>query len=174
MASNIKTGDNPVKFCEVQRFMQWWIWLLLGAIAAMMWVMAFVQMVLGIKFGSKPVPDFILVALWLIFGIAFPYFFLSNRLIIEVRGDGIYYRFTSLQFRFRQVQFDELAAAQLRQYHPLREYGGWGIRLGKGSIAYNVTGNRGVLLELVNGKKILLGSQQPEKLLQAIEQGRKG
>jgi hypothetical protein len=36
-------------------------------------------------------------------------------------------------------------------------------------MAYNVSGNRGVQLELVSGKRILIGSQQAEELAAAIE-----
>jgi hypothetical protein len=39
--------------------------------------------------------------------------------------------------------------------------------LGKGW-AYNVRGNRGVQLELANGKRILIGSQRAEELAGAI------
>jgi len=34
--------------------------------------------------------------------------------------------------------------------------------------AYNVSGNRGVQLELLNGGRILIGSQKPEELVKAI------
>jgi hypothetical protein len=35
-------------------------------------------------------------------------------------------------------------------------------------MAYNVSGNRGLQLELTNGKKILLGTQRPEEIAQAL------
>ncbi|NVL91956.1 MAG: hypothetical protein HWN71_02845 [Desulfobacterales bacterium] len=53
-------------------------------------------------------------------------------------------------------------------YNPLKDYGGWGIRYGRGGRAYNVSGNRGVYLELSNGKSLLIGSLQPEELARAI------
>ncbi|MHC4338483.1 MAG: hypothetical protein ACYSTG_11155 [Planctomycetota bacterium] len=58
-----------------------------------------------------------------------------------------------------------------RTYKPIREYGGWGIRYSfrKGiGRAYNMSGNKGVQLVFKNGKKLLIGSQKPDELAQAI------
>ena len=86
-----------------------------------------------------------------------------------VRNDGLHIRFYPLIRRL--IRFDDIERSEVRTYKPVREYGGWGIRggLGKAGGAYNVSGNRGVQLELTNGKRLLIGSQQPEKLAQAIE-----
>jgi len=54
-------------------------------------------------------------------------------------------------------------------YSPISDYGGWGIRYGSIGKAYNVSGNRGVQLELLNGERILIGSQKPEELAAAID-----
>jgi hypothetical protein len=56
----------------------------------------------------------------------------------------------------------------VQTYRPIRDYGGWGIRYGRGGKAYNVSGNRGVMLELSDGQKLLIGSQRPEELANAI------
>ena len=37
--------------------------------------------------------------------------------------------------------------------------------------AYNVSGNRGVQLKLSTGNGLLIGSQRPEELAQAIQEG---
>lgn len=59
----------------------------------------------------------------------------------------------------------------MREYSPLGEYGDWGIRRGRGGRAYNVKGNRGVRLVLRTGKKVLIGSRYPERLITAIRAG---
>jgi hypothetical protein len=41
--------------------------------------------------------------------------------------------------------------------------------LGRG-MAYTVSGNRGVQIELTSGRKILIGSRRPEELAAAITQ----
>ncbi len=55
-------------------------------------------------------------------------------------------------------------------YHPLLDYGGWGIRAGRdGERVLNARGNRGVRLDLSDGTRLLIGSQRPEALAIAIE-----
>ncbi len=54
-------------------------------------------------------------------------------------------------------------------YRPILEYGGWGIRYGLRGRAYNVSGNRGLRVELTNGKHILFGSAKPEELKLALD-----
>jgi hypothetical protein len=55
-------------------------------------------------------------------------------------------------------------------YNPIRDYGGWGIWYGRGSKgnAYNVSGNKGVLLTTCDGAKVLIGSRDTKVLAQTI------
>jgi len=54
-------------------------------------------------------------------------------------------------------------------YRPLAQFGGWGIRRGAGGIrAYTARGNRGVLLTLNEGRRVLIGSDAPEALVEAL------
>jgi hypothetical protein len=74
-------------------------------------------------------------------------------------------------FVHREIRFQDIRRCAARTYRPIREYGGWGIRAGRRGTAYNVSGNRGVQLELANGKPVLIGSQRAEELAQAIQKG---
>jgi len=87
--------------------------------------------------------------------------------VAEVRDDGLYIRFYPLTHQ--KIPFEHIVHCEVRTYNPIREFGGWGIRYGKGGKAYNVSGNRGVQLDLVNGKRLLIGSGRPEELARAIE-----
>jgi hypothetical protein len=102
-------------------------------------------------------------------GVGILYIFYILRLETEVRYDGLYVRFYPLTSK--TINFTEIVYCEARTYHPIKEYGGWGIRYGwKRGKAYNVSGNRGVQLEFQNGKKLLIGSQRPEELAQAIKE----
>lgn len=68
----------------------------------------------------------------------------------------------------RTIPRAEIAGAEARTYAPIREYGGWGVRLGRRGWAYNVSGNRGVELTLVSGKGVMIGSRRAEELEAAI------
>ena len=158
-------------FREVQPFRQLWIWVIVVAIASLIWYALVQQLLLGSPVGENPMPDLVLVIFWLVFGIGFPALFVSSRLVTEVRIDGIYIRYIPFHRSFRRIGFEQMRRHEVRTYRPLAEYGGWGIRYGfkgKGR-AYNVSGNRGVQIELSNGKRLLIGSQRPEDLVRAIQ-----
>ena len=99
----------------------------------------------------------------------FFFVFYVMRLKTDVRRDGLHVRFFPLMSRV--IPFDEITRCEVRTYRPIREYGGWGIRSGLGGTgaAFNVSGNRGVQLELSGGKRLLIGSQKPEELAAAIQ-----
>nr|MBP6978828.1 hypothetical protein [Lentimicrobiaceae bacterium] len=61
-------------------------------------------------------------------------------------------------------------------YSTIGEYGGWGYRMGgkKAGVAYNISGNMGLQLELKNGKKILLGTKKPVEMEEALKKARSG
>lgn len=94
--------------------------------------------------------------------------FFSLRMTTEVRTDGVYVRFAPFHRKFRRFGFDELASFEVRSYRPLREYGGWGLRGFGRNRALNVSGNRGLQLVFEDGRRVLIGSQQPEKLAAAM------
>jgi hypothetical protein len=97
--------------------------------------------------------------------------FLLLKLETYVSRDGIYVRYFPFHIRFKRFAPEDLSEYYARQYKPLREYGGWGIRYSlRNGKAYNTSGNRGVQLVFKNGKKLLIGSQKPEQLEAAIRE----
>jgi hypothetical protein len=91
------------------------------------------------------------------------------RLETEVRTDGLYVRYFPFHRRFRRFEAEDLSECFARKYRPILEYGGWGIKGGwKGGRAYNVSGNEGVQLAFKNGKRLLIGSKEANKLEAAI------
>lgn len=57
---------------------------------------------------------------------------------------------------------------EVRRYSPIGEYGGWGVRFGPKSTAYNVRGNIGLDLETNDGQKYMIGTQKPEELKRTL------
>jgi hypothetical protein len=97
-----------------------------------------------------------------------------GRLEIEVRPDAVLVRFFPFHLHWRRLPAQELSECYARRYSPLWEYGGWGIRYGWSGWAYNLRGHEGVQLVFKNGRKLLLGSQQPQELAAAIRSIMKG
>lgn len=71
----------------------------------------------------------------------------------------------------RRVPLDDIGSAEAVTYSPLAEYGGWGIRGWGRNVALNARGRRGVRLALRGGRTLLVGSQRPEALAAALNQG---
>jgi hypothetical protein len=95
--------------------------------------------------------------------------FLFLKLQIEVRPDGLYVRYLPFHIHFKRIDPEDLSEYYARQYKPIREYGGWGIRCSfRNGKAYNVSGNKSVQLVFKNGKRLLIGSQRAEELETAI------
>ena len=68
----------------------------------------------------------------------------------------------------RQIPLREIASAEAVTYLPLADYGGWGIRGWGRDVALNARGNRGVQVALRDGRRILIGSQRPDALAEAL------
>ncbi len=167
--SNIHFMNDPSNtlFHEVQPLRMWWVWLLLLIPIVLGWWLFIEQIILGIPVGTNPASNVDAVIIWLAFGIGLPLFFYSTKLLTDVRKDGVYLRFFPLWSR--TVPLTDIVTYEARQYRPLREYGGWGIRFGPHrKRAYNVSGNRGVEVKLTDGTQLLIGSQRPEELASAI------
>jgi len=161
--------NSAVLFREVQRFRQWWLWLVIAIGPLTIWSATYRRFVLGGHFGRNSTPDGLLLALSLLIGIGLPLLFYSSQLVTEVRTDGVYVRFFPFHRSFLRFPFDSMKRYEARTYRPLVEYGGWGIRYGWNGKAYNVSGNQGLQLELNDWKRILVGSQRPLEFLAALQ-----
>lgn len=88
--------------------------------------------------------------------------FANTKLITRIEKDGIYVKFYPFHRKYKYYRWEKIARPYIRTYNPLSEYGGWGIRYrgGKG-MAYNVSGNQGLQLELDDGKKVPIDTANP-------------
>jgi hypothetical protein len=97
--------------------------------------------------------------------------FLTTRLETVIDLEGISVRLFPLHLKFKCFLWQDIEKIYVREYAPLSEYGGWGLRYsvnhGK---AYNVSGNQGVQLFFTNGKKLLIGTQKPEEITAILKQ----
>ncbi|NLG84744.1 MAG: hypothetical protein GX493_09110, partial [Firmicutes bacterium] len=73
-----------------------------------------------------------------------------------------------------RLRWDEIVSAEVVEFSPLRDFGGWGIRLNaEGTWGFFYRGNKGVLITRPNGRKVLLGSDDPARLLAVVLAARK-
>jgi hypothetical protein len=164
---------ETIRFEEEQSFRQPWIWaLMIGMFAILVFAFGMVlfQPPTPAKGGTLSAIIGLSVGVVVYVGVAALMYSLTLR--VQLDGDTLRVRFRPLASR--DIPLGEIARWEARTYRPLLEYGGWGIRCGWKGMAYNVSGNRGVQLELTNGKRILIGSQRADELADAITQAKGG
>ena len=164
----VMTEKNSPIFREVQKFSSWVFVFISSILVFSIVLVAVIAKLETAKGNSSPplLPHIVAIAVPL----AALVLFLLTRLETEVRRDGLHVRFFPFHIRFKKFTADDLKEYYTRRYSPLAEYGGWGIRYGLFGVgkAYNAKGNLGVQLIFKNGKRLLIGSQKPDELVQAI------
>jgi len=99
-------------------------------------------------------------------------------LTVDVTRDGVRLGLGNGRLVRKFVAFAEIRAVESVTYHPLREFGGWGVRGWGTRTAWTASGDRAVVLHLTNGHRIYVGSANPQRLEERIrttmEQRRRG
>jgi len=151
-------GEVEEPFVEVQSFDQIWVWILLGLQIAFVF--------LPLLLTGQPFTAILLTGALLLMVLVL---MSSIKLHTRIDDNGIHYRMNPLHWKNRFIPWDEIDQVFVRQYSPLKEYGGWGIRYGRNGMALNVKGNQGIQIVRKNGKRILLGTQRPEEATNRLE-----
>ena len=151
-------------FKEEQKFTQWWLWLLIIAIGVWAVFGIYVQLILGEEFGNKPMSDMgIIIFALFIFGLIALFWFMTLK--TEIDQNEI--RMNFLPFVKRRVSWTEIKTAKVVNYGFV---GGWGIRLWpKYGTIYNTKGNKGLAIELKDGKRFLIGTQKETEIKKVVE-----
>ena len=156
-------------FEEKQRFRQWWIWLLFAFLNVNAWIAIFSQLILHKPDGNNPMSDSGLI-ITAIMMFLFSLFFFSMNMKTRIDKESISLKFFPFHRNFKKYEFKDIKYCFVRKYSPILEYGGWGLRGISNNIAFNVSGNTGLQIELNNGKKILIGTQNADMLKKFLEE----
>ena len=111
----------------------------------------------------------------ILFTVGFVVNFSRLKMITIVTEDGIKVLYPPILRKGKIISCKDIDRFKIRQYKPLVEFGGWGIktrgrplrqrRYGKALTAY---GRTGLQLYMKNGKKFLIGTQRPDPLKHAM------
>lgn len=149
-------------FKETQRFDQWWVKLILIIVIAATAIPLY--MVFNeAAFREEMFWPVLIPVLITVGAIMFIYML---RLETTIDAKGIHYRF--FPFGKKSLSWQDISECYVREYSPLKEYGGWGIRWGLNGKAFNVKGNKGIQVILKSGKKILFGTQKESEAKNVI------
>ena len=156
-------------YIEEQRFNQ--TWLLLGlAIAFIVVGFPIIKNWNTISQGSflEIMANFggFLIILFVV--LLFKFFKLKTR----IDEKGIYYQYLPFHFSYRFLPWNSISKCYIRNYNAIFEYGGWGLKFSftkhRGE-SFTVKGNIGLQIALLNGKKILIGTQKKEEIQRVID-----
>ena len=152
------------EFKEEQKFNQWWLWLILILMGVLPLIGIYKQLILGEKLGDNPMSDISLLIFSIIM-FSLVGLFLIMKLKTSIDKNGINMHF--FPFIKKSVDWQQIKNVKVVNYGFV---GGWGIRLWtKYGTVYNMKGNKGLAIELLNGKNFLIGTQKPEELTAMLE-----
>lgn len=161
---------RPPLFYEVQSIRQPRVWALVAILPAGFTLLLIWQVLLGHPAGPRPLPNSSVIG-WTIFLWLVWLRLITIRLATRVDPGKVSVSLRGL-WKVRRIALAEVSGAEVVTYQPVEDYGGYGIRLTKRGRAYIASGDRGVRLTFAKGGRVLIGSQEPEKLAQAIAAAR--
>lgn len=89
-------------------------------------------------------------------------------LYVRIEKEGINVQFFPFHLKPNVYLWADIESVEVRKYKPLREFGGWGIKGTKSNRAFNVSGDMGLQITFKSGRKLLVGTSQPQKLEVAL------
>jgi hypothetical protein len=164
-------------FEEKQRYTQWWLWLIIISTAAMvigMFVYAmYFQLVLGNPWGDNPMSNDALIAnsLFIITAmVVMLLIFFNSVLEVVVDRTSVSYRYFPLIRKWRRIERETIQGFEKKTYY----LKGYGIKRDlRGNRAVNVKGNIGVEITMLDGKRLLIGTQKAEEFMDALNKMKK-
>ncbi|MCP9201149.1 hypothetical protein MKO06_14620 [Gramella sp. GC03-9] len=152
-------------FQEEQAFRQWWLFLILGS-GLLVTSIPFLKYNKGLEIQIWEFFGFFLISLIIML-------FWQLRLRTRIDSTGVSAEFVPLRFFRKHFKWNEIDDCFVRQYLPIQEFGGWGVRgIGKAR-AYNVSGNMGIQIITKDKRKFLIGTNKPEEAKRILERYRK-
>ena len=161
---------EPAAFSETQRFQQWHTRIILAFPPAALLFMTCRQVIFHKPWGSPPASNGGLIFLTVLLAAVYLRL-ITVKLATELRRGEIAVGMRGL-WKLRRIPLERVRAAEAVTYDAAADFGGYGIRSGKRGTAYIARGNRAVELALSDGRKILIGSQNPDLLVRKIMQAR--
>lgn len=156
---------GKVMFREEQQFRQLWLWALLIAGSLLPLVLTSVFAWRDPRLSA--LESIGIMALGALLPVVNLVIFRVTKLETVVTSEGLFYRWRPYFGKFTMLHWQEIDAVTVRRYpylkygyHTNREYGK----------VHNIDGNKGVQFELVNGKRVYIGTQKLTAFQHALEQ----
>ncbi len=150
-------------FEEKQRFNQWWLWVLMIVVGIIPIGLQIYQIATIKNHLSNDSAMFSLILACFAALLVFVLFFWTT-LRTKLDKDGVHVRLSPFHIKWRYYAWSSIKSCQVRNYNPLTEYGGWGIKGTKHDRAFNISGKQGIQFEFKDGNRLLIGTQKAKEV----------
>ncbi|MEQ8904934.1 hypothetical protein [Ekhidna sp.] len=155
---------GKIIFKEEQSFVGTWMWYLVIGIALLTIAGIAISLTQGVD--NEGISGLVLAIVVIAGIILFLYF---AKLYVTIDQHSLYYRYPPFVNNEKKVTKDDVDEIHVRKYRPIWEYGGYGYRFRfRSGRAMSVAGNVGVQLIKKDGKRLLIGTQKPDAMKQAV------
>ncbi|MHA7131045.1 hypothetical protein [Algoriphagus namhaensis] len=96
----------------------------------------------------------------------------SLKLETRIDDHGVSFRYFPFIPNWRKYTADQIQNIQVINYSPITDYGGWGIKGNKTTKAYSILGDEGILIDVGEKKKIMIGTLKAKQLRAFLENWR--
>jgi len=158
---SISTSLDSSYYKETQRINSWLTLMIsLTPIIASLVIFSFVE-------ASPEFNDFFLPPILIssLLGV----FLFSVQLHTKIDEEGIHYQFSPFHFKVRTILWSKVTELNVKEYKPLYDFGGWGIRFTRVGKVYNLRGKSCLRLEFGDNKGLFIGTQRPEELEECLK-----
>ena len=154
-------------FQEIQ-YPDWWFFVILVGVGLLVPILFVSLAWIVAKQGHRFIPGVMFIVAGLVLLFCAGVFVTFGKMTTEVSNGQVRVSFGWLPVSTRTVPAETIGAAESVDYDPMAEYGGWGIRGREGDRALNMRGSKGVRLTLTENGTLLIGSQRPADLADAV------
>lgn len=161
----VQKPTGKILFKEAQQFRQVWLWAIIisGSLIPLVLVSVLLPQDKNISWKEASLTIALIACISSINIIAF----YLTKLETVVTEDGIFYRWRPYRKRYSQLSWDQIGTITVKKY-PYLKYGYHTNRdFGK---VHTIDGNRGILFELADGKRVYIGTQKLPALQHTLEQ----
>jgi len=159
---SVATIQSPATIFREEQLFAWWIYAALGGLVTLGWGF------LAWRFAIQATPPPISLVFGLVLPPALVVGVLRMTTVVTPGLCRVAYGFVP-SYR-RTITLDLVARVEVTTYRVFRDHLFWGAHTTRdGECVMTARGSRAVRLHLVDGTRILIGSQTPEALAEAIE-----
>lgn len=156
-----QTDRSPALFQETQKFRQLWVWGIVMLPMAIVLGILLYQLITGEPVGDRPAPNWLLLLILLLIPIPAAFGFFVARLVTRIDEGGLHYGWNIFGKRLNTIPWSEIRSLALIRY----KFVGYGVHYArKYGTVHNVSGNVGLHVETKKGRKLTIGTTEPDRL----------